>query len=193
MSAMSFYKSIPGIIIDGDIEEAVEETDEPVVEKLYWTKKKKGCIQSEVKTKVEVEAVVEEEGDVVEELVAMALEMALEEFKQEKTKVLRKFTNSLKLASSRETILAVIVEFQQSIATMADKFKEASTFAEAEPVEPVEPVVKKKVFKLKPKEGVTYAEIDKAFLEKFEGLEVEEPKKKKVVKKKSDGASTSHT
>ena len=55
---------------------------------------------------------------------------------------------------------------------------------ETEPVEPVEPVEKKKV---------TAAMINEEFLDKFEGLNVEEPKKKKVVKKKFDGASTSHT
>jgi hypothetical protein len=178
---MSFLNTTwGGIIIDGDIIDA-----EAVAMALKENKKKKQspfCINPEF---VE-EAVEETDEPVVEELLAMALE----EFKQEKTKVLRKFTNSLKLVSSMETILALIVELQQSFATMADNFKEASTFAEAKPVEPVASTstwtVKKKVIKLKFKEGVTAAKIDEEFLAEFEGLEVEEPKKKKVVKKKYD-------
>jgi hypothetical protein len=144
---------------------------------------------------------------------------ALEQFKKKKAVVLRKFTNSLKLASisreiSRETILAVM-ELKKSIYEIADKFAEVSTSSEAEPVEPVEPVastssliVKKKVYKLKPKEGVTEAEIDEAFLAEFEELDIEEPKEEEMMywqnleskkKKKSspfckkpDGASTSN-
>jgi hypothetical protein len=218
MSAMSFYKSIPGIIIDGDIEEEeetiVEEpvVEEPVVEESGWDltkmkKKKWSPFFPEVKSKVEVQAVVEE--PVVS---AYEFEITLEKFKLEKATILRNFTNSLKHASTKEAIVAVL-ELQSSINIIADKFairaekfKEVEPvepvkavvkkkviklkFKEAEPVEPVEAVMKKKVYKLKFKEGVTAAMVDEKFLEEFKGLEFEKPKKK-VVKKKCEGASTS--
>jgi hypothetical protein len=178
-SAMTFYKSIPGIIIDPDMEELVEEpvVEEPVVE----------------------EPVVEE--PVVEEPVVPAyqFEITLKRFKIEKATILRRFTNSLKQASTKQAIAAVL-ELQSSINIIADKFAiKAEKFKPVEPVEAVETVepvggvVVKKLYKLKYKEGVTAAMVDEAFLEKLKGLNVEEPKKKKVVKKKFDGASTSHT
>jgi hypothetical protein len=139
-----------------------------------------------INPEVKVQAVVEE--PVVP---AYEFEITLEKFKLEKATILRNFTNSLKHASTKEAIVAVL-ELQSSINIIADKFAiRAEKFKEAEPVEPVEAVMKKKVYKLKFKEGVTAAMIDKEFLDKFEGLNVEEPKKKKVVKKKFDGASSS--
>jgi hypothetical protein len=252
-SAMTFYKSIPGIIIDPDMEEEDEElVEEPVVEESGWdltmTKKKKKwspffpkdeepVVEEPIVEEPVVEEPVVEESNglipflpkdeelvkpvktVVEEPVVDTFAITLETFKKEKATILRRFTNSLKQASTKQTIAAVL-ELQSSFNTIANKFAEASLTELAElsecesepcdedlleklmknsiklefkPVEPVGGVVVKKLYKLKYKEGVTAAMVDKEFLDKFEGLKVEEPKKKKIVKKKIDGASTSHT
>jgi hypothetical protein len=149
MSAMAFYKTIPGVIIDGYLTEeekktaleddeavveepvveepAVEEpvveepvVEEPVVEELKWNPKKNKkwspfFIKPEVKTVVEEEAVVEYD-DVA---------MALEEFKKEKTQALRRFTKASNIAEKDGTdggIVMAVTDLQKSITVITDKF-----------------------------------------------------------------------
>jgi cobalamin biosynthesis protein CobT len=94
MSAMSFYKTIPGVHIDGDLTE------------------------EEKKTALESVEPAKEEDPIESDEYAKSVAKAFEEFK---ANVSGRFANTLKGVSTMEIVLAV-ANFQQSVATMADKF-----------------------------------------------------------------------